>query len=196
MAHREHSRTAAVLAAGRGTVPEGFVRAYGDVSPGAPRFAGTVLPTTDDPDAAVVADRARRRLAGQGRAPARAAGGRGRPVPRREGRHARRADTVGAHVGPAGDHPAAAAARLSPDHARRARGAARAGQLRAGLLHVFIRHTSASLTLTRTPRPTSATTSRPGSTRPSPRTPATGRTRSKAPTTCRRTSRPPCSARR
>ena len=23
--------------------PEGFVRAYGDVSPGAPRFAGTVL---------------------------------------------------------------------------------------------------------------------------------------------------------
>ena len=27
-------------------VPEGFVRAYGDVSPGAPRFAGTVLFTT------------------------------------------------------------------------------------------------------------------------------------------------------
>jgi methylated-DNA-protein-cysteine methyltransferase-like protein len=24
-------------------VPEGFVRSYGDVSPGAPRFAGTVL---------------------------------------------------------------------------------------------------------------------------------------------------------
>ena len=30
--------------------PEGFVRAYGDVSPGAPRFAGTVLSRTDDPD--------------------------------------------------------------------------------------------------------------------------------------------------
>jgi alkylated DNA nucleotide flippase Atl1 len=30
-------------------VPEGFVRAYGDVSPGAPRFAGTVLHTDDDP---------------------------------------------------------------------------------------------------------------------------------------------------
>jgi alkylated DNA nucleotide flippase Atl1 len=29
--------------------PEGFVRAYGDVSPGAPRFAGTVLAGTDDP---------------------------------------------------------------------------------------------------------------------------------------------------
>ena len=29
-------------------VPEGFVRAYGDVSPGAPRFAGTVLSRTHD----------------------------------------------------------------------------------------------------------------------------------------------------
>ena len=29
-------------------VPEGFVRAYGDVSPGAPRFAGTVLATTSE----------------------------------------------------------------------------------------------------------------------------------------------------
>ena len=29
--------------------PEGFVRAYGDVSPGAPRFAGTVLAASDDP---------------------------------------------------------------------------------------------------------------------------------------------------
>ena len=28
--------------------PEGFVRAYGDVSPGAPRFAGTVLHATDE----------------------------------------------------------------------------------------------------------------------------------------------------
>ncbi len=31
-------------------VPPGFVRAYGDVSPGAPRFAGTVLAACDDPD--------------------------------------------------------------------------------------------------------------------------------------------------
>jgi methylated-DNA-protein-cysteine methyltransferase related protein len=29
--------------------PPGFVRAYGDVSPGAPRFAGTVLAAVDDP---------------------------------------------------------------------------------------------------------------------------------------------------
>src|SRR3954452_23854575 len=29
--------------------PPGFVRAYGDVSPGAPRFAGTVLAYSDDP---------------------------------------------------------------------------------------------------------------------------------------------------
>lgn len=31
-------------------IPEGFVRTYGDVSPGAPRFAGTVLAATQDPD--------------------------------------------------------------------------------------------------------------------------------------------------
>src|SRR4051812_45426365 len=30
-------------------IPAGFVRTYGDVSPGAPRFAGTVLSQTDDP---------------------------------------------------------------------------------------------------------------------------------------------------
>jgi methylated-DNA-protein-cysteine methyltransferase-like protein len=37
-----------VLARIRDT-PEGFVRAYGDVSPGAPRFAGTVLHRDHDP---------------------------------------------------------------------------------------------------------------------------------------------------
>ena len=31
-------------------IPPGFVRTYGDVSPGAPRFAGTVLSETEDPD--------------------------------------------------------------------------------------------------------------------------------------------------
>jgi methylated-DNA-protein-cysteine methyltransferase related protein len=31
-------------------IPEGFVRTYGDVSPGAPRFAGSILHATDDPD--------------------------------------------------------------------------------------------------------------------------------------------------
>jgi methylated-DNA-protein-cysteine methyltransferase related protein len=31
-------------------IPEGFVRTYGDVSPGAPRFAGAVLFHADDPD--------------------------------------------------------------------------------------------------------------------------------------------------
>ncbi len=29
-------------------IPPGFVRTYGDVSPGAPRFAGTVLRTTTE----------------------------------------------------------------------------------------------------------------------------------------------------
>jgi methylated-DNA-protein-cysteine methyltransferase-like protein len=31
-------------------IPEGFVRTYGDVSPGAPRQAGRVLKHTDAPD--------------------------------------------------------------------------------------------------------------------------------------------------
>ena len=47
MAHPGHDRAAAVLARVRDT-PEGFVRTYGDVSPGAPRFAGTVLHRTDE----------------------------------------------------------------------------------------------------------------------------------------------------
>jgi methylated-DNA-protein-cysteine methyltransferase related protein len=41
------SRAEQVLARVRST-PPGFVRAYGDVSPGAPRFAGTVLSSCDD----------------------------------------------------------------------------------------------------------------------------------------------------
>ena len=41
-------RAERVLARIRST-PPGFVRAYGDVSPGAPRFAGTVLAGCDDP---------------------------------------------------------------------------------------------------------------------------------------------------
>jgi alkylated DNA nucleotide flippase Atl1 len=32
------------------SIPPGFVRTYGDVSPGAPRFAGAVLFECDDPD--------------------------------------------------------------------------------------------------------------------------------------------------
>ncbi|MFN8216291.1 MAG: MGMT family protein [Solirubrobacterales bacterium] len=31
-------------------IPPGFVRSYGDVSPGAPRFAGSVLFAAEDPD--------------------------------------------------------------------------------------------------------------------------------------------------
>jgi alkylated DNA nucleotide flippase Atl1 len=31
-------------------IPAGFVRTYGDVSPSAPRFAGTVLFECDEPD--------------------------------------------------------------------------------------------------------------------------------------------------
>ena len=42
-------RQAEVLRRVRDT-PAGFVRTYGDVSPGAPRFAGTVLAEDHDPD--------------------------------------------------------------------------------------------------------------------------------------------------
>jgi methylated-DNA-protein-cysteine methyltransferase-like protein len=44
----DSSRASAVLARVRAT-PEGFVRAYGDVSPGAPRFGGAVLAASRDP---------------------------------------------------------------------------------------------------------------------------------------------------
>ena len=47
MTHPGHDREADVLRRIR-DVPEGFVRAYGDVSPGAPRFAGAVLAYTDE----------------------------------------------------------------------------------------------------------------------------------------------------
>ena len=42
-------RATRILARIRST-PPGFVRAYGDVSPGAPRFAGSVLAACEDPD--------------------------------------------------------------------------------------------------------------------------------------------------
>lgn len=42
-------RRAHVLARIRAT-PPGFVRSYGDVSPGAPRFTGAVLASCDDAD--------------------------------------------------------------------------------------------------------------------------------------------------
>lgn len=48
MAPSASDRTARVLARVRNT-PPGFVRTYGDVSPGAPRFAGTVLAAVDEP---------------------------------------------------------------------------------------------------------------------------------------------------
>ena len=46
---RSHDLELEVLARVR-EIPAGFVRTYGDVSPGAPRFAGAVLFECDDPD--------------------------------------------------------------------------------------------------------------------------------------------------
>lgn len=42
------ARHAAILARVR-AIPEGWVRTYGDLSPGAPRLTGTVLRGADDP---------------------------------------------------------------------------------------------------------------------------------------------------
>ena len=90
MAVTSDERTAQILERVRAT-PEGFVRTYGDVSPGAPRMAGAVLHDCDDPDIPwhriVRADgslakgtRQRRLLAAEGV-----------PFRGRAGRHARRA---------------------------------------------------------------------------------------------------------
>ena len=54
---RMSEREQAVLRRIRDT-PEGFVRAYGDVSPGAPRFAGAVLVRLRRPERALAPDRA------------------------------------------------------------------------------------------------------------------------------------------
>jgi alkylated DNA nucleotide flippase Atl1 len=45
----DDARTQRVLDRAR-AIPVGFVRTYGDLSPGAPRFAGVVLFACDDPD--------------------------------------------------------------------------------------------------------------------------------------------------
>ena len=47
--HRVSSARAQTVLRRVRAVPEGFVAAYGDVSPGAPRFAGSVLHACDDP---------------------------------------------------------------------------------------------------------------------------------------------------
>ena len=44
----EGERARRVIERARG-IPPGFVRTYGDLSPGAPRFAGAVLSGCDDP---------------------------------------------------------------------------------------------------------------------------------------------------
>jgi methylated-DNA-protein-cysteine methyltransferase-like protein len=70
------ARDAEIIARVR-AVPEGFVRTYGDISPGAPRLAGAVLHGCEDPtvpwhrivraDGSLAkGDRQRRLLAGEG----------------------------------------------------------------------------------------------------------------------------------
>lgn len=49
-ADRPPARSAGAVIARVRAIPPGFVRSYGDVSPGAPRFAGTVLHAASDRD--------------------------------------------------------------------------------------------------------------------------------------------------
>lgn len=49
MSGESESRELEVLSRVR-EIPQGFVRTYGDVSPGSPRFAGAVLFECDEPD--------------------------------------------------------------------------------------------------------------------------------------------------
>ena len=70
-------------------------------------------------------------------------------------------------------------------------------ELRVGLSHLFILHTSASLTLNENASPDVRRDFETWfNARGARGLPRTGRTRSKGPTTCRPTSRRPCSARR
>ena len=103
-------------------IPPGFVRAYGDVSPGAPRRAGAVLHDTDEPDlpwwrvvradgSLAQGDRQRALLEDEG-VPFR---------PRERGFHLITREVL--------------------------EGLPELREVRVGLLHLFIRHTSASLTL-------------------------------------------------
>ena len=46
----EHKTTPGDVLARVRAIPPGFVRAYGDIVPGAPRFAGAVLHDADEPD--------------------------------------------------------------------------------------------------------------------------------------------------
>ena len=142
------TRAERVLARIRAT-PEGFVRTYGDVSPGAPRFAGTVLASCDDPTCRGTGSSAP--TARSPRAPASA-----RCSRPRASRSAASASTCARaaarlpsrRVGPARDHARAAPPRLPSRHARgaraRCRSCASSGRARCTCC---ILHTSASLTL-------------------------------------------------
>ncbi len=105
-------------------VPEGFVRTYGDISPGAPRLAGTVLSGCQDPavpwhrivraDGSLAKGDRQRRLLDREGVPFR---GRARGHGRRPDGRVRRGACR--DLGPARDHVRAAAAWLSPRHRAR-----------------------------------------------------------------------------
>ena len=126
-------------------IPPGFVRTYGDVSPGAPRFAGTVLSETDDPESRGSASCAPTARWPRARASARCS------TPRA----CRSGATVSTRRGTIADlmwlqrqitlRPRERGFHLVTREI--VDGVPELADLRVGLAHVFIRHTSASLTL-------------------------------------------------
>ena len=99
-------------------IPVGFVRTYGDVSPGAPARGRRRAARLRRPVGALAPDRPRRRLAGQGRAPARAARAEGVPFRGSRVDHAGRAAPARRDVGPARDRARPPPARVPPGDAR------------------------------------------------------------------------------
>ena len=178
--------------------PPGFVRTYGDVSPGAPRVAGAVLHACDDPTVpwhrivradGSLAKGARQRALLEPRACRSAA---------RASTCASRAPAERCDVDPARDPRSRRGhAAFTSSRARCSTALPELERLEVGLLHLLIQHTSASLALNENASPDVRrdfeTWFDRGRARAARRT---GPTRSRAPTTCRRTSRRRCSGRR
>ena len=162
------------------------MRTYGDLSPGAPRFTGQVLRAYGDevPWHRVVradgslakGERQRALLDAEG-------------VPLHGARVDLRVARLPAPCGPSVTSSCARARAASTSSPTRSLGALpELGDLRVGLLHLFIRHTSAGLTLNENASPDVRRDFEAWVNAAVPRT-SPGRTRSRAPTTCPPTSR-------
>ena len=178
--------------------PDGFVRTYGDVSPGAPRVAGR--------GASRLATIQRCRGTGSSAPTARwPRARRQRALLEPKGcRSAASGSTCGSRacpssdVGPARDHAPSPRPRGFHLVTRRAPSARcrSSARLTVGLLHLLIQHTSASLALNENASPDVRRDFEAWFNQAVPERALLDATRSRAPTTCRPTSRRRCSGRR